>query len=252
MPSVEWNKQEWAAQLRDFDNFRLPYYGSQWGDPDPRAVFPYFVRAVMPEALAAALLQPRLLRRWLHRIFKPKAPFYPELYALIQKYIRPYVRSDSVVLEIGPGGGRWTRYLLNAKQIILVDIVSDFFEYLQQRFPDHAAKFTFYQPKAHDLHAIADRSVDYLLTFDAFVHIEPDGIREYLHEIARVLKPGAIAVIHYGDITKQAANEQGVHFAPMTGAKMQEFLTQLPQFKVLLHDQAFLKHSNLVVVSAQA
>ncbi len=248
MPSVEWNKQEWSAQLKAFENSGLPYYGSQWGDPDPRAVFPPGVRWLVPEGVAAALLGARGRRRLLHRLFRPKAPFYPELWALIREHIRPHVTPDSVVLEIGPGGGRWTRYLLDAKTLILVDIVPDFFDYLKTRFPEHAHKFVFYQPETHELRGVADASIDYLLTFDAFVHVEPEGIREYLADIVRVLKPGATAVIHYGDITKKAATEAGVHFAPMTATLMDEFLAQLPALRVVLHDKAFLKHSNLVIV----
>lgn len=252
MPSVDWNKETWKQQLKDYEQANIPYYGSQWGDPDPCDVFPPPLRRFIPEKLAAALLKNRTMRRILHRVFKPRVPFYPELYRLIESYIRPHVNSNSVVLEIGPGGGRFTRYLLGAKEIILVDIVPDFFEYIKRRFPQQAGKMRFYEPKAHELEGIASDSIDYMMTFDAFVHIEPEGIREYLEHIARVLKPGATAVIHYGDITKQAAQQEGRFFASMDSQKMESFVAAIPAFTVIEHDKTFLLHSNLIVLRKKA
>jgi SAM-dependent methyltransferase len=248
MPSVEWNKETWKQQLKDYEGANIPYYGSQWGDPDPLNVFPPLLRRIVPESLAVALLKQRTIRRLLHRIFKPSVPFYPELYNLIKTHIRPNVTSQSVVLEIGPGGGRFTRYLLDAREIILVDIVPDFFEYIKQRFPEHANKMRFYEPKHHDLAGIESESVDYVMTFDAFVHIEPDGIREYLEHIARVLKPGGTAIVHYGDITKQAAQQKERFFASMDAGKMESFVTGIPAFAIVQHDKTFLLHSNLIVL----
>src|SRR5208282_2227725 len=36
-------------------------------------------------------------------------------------FILPYVKRDQVGLEIGPGGGRWTRYLLDFDTLYVVD-----------------------------------------------------------------------------------------------------------------------------------
>jgi len=36
-------------------------------------------------------------------------------------YVLPYVKPDHTAVEIGPGGGRWTRYLLGFKSIYAVD-----------------------------------------------------------------------------------------------------------------------------------
>lgn len=247
MPSVEWNKQTWAQQLIDYERKGLPFYGSQWGNPDPRAVFPSYIRWMLSEPMAAGLLQNARLRRFFHRLFKPKAPFYPDLYRFIGQYITPFVTPETVAMEVGPGGGRWTRYLLNAKSIILVDIVPQFYDYIKGRFPEAAHKISFYESSGSELGGIETGSVDYLLTFDAFVHIEPPGIREYLLEIQRVLKPGATAIIHYGDIGKAEAQRPERNFAPMTAQLMDEFAAGLSQMSIVLHDKNFLLHSNLIV-----
>lgn len=252
MPSVEWNKETWAKQLIEYETKGLPFYGAQWGNPDPRAVFPAVLRRLIPETWAAAFLQDKTRRRIMTRLFKPKAPYYPDLYLFIKQYITPYVTPETTIMEIGPGGGRWTSYLLKAKQITLVDIVPQFFDYLRSRFPEYAHKLRFYESSGSEINGIESESINYLLTFDAFVHIEPAGIREYLHEIQRVLTPGAIAVVHYGDVDKPEARKPERSFAPMTGVLMDEYVQDLKSMTVMTHNKNFLLHSNLIVLKKVA
>jgi hypothetical protein len=39
------------------------------------------------------------------------------------RYVLPYVSSERTAVEIGPGGGRWTRYLLDFKKLYIVIIM---------------------------------------------------------------------------------------------------------------------------------
>jgi len=36
-------------------------------------------------------------------------------------FLTPYIAPSTTLVEIGPGGGRWTRYMLTAKRIYAVD-----------------------------------------------------------------------------------------------------------------------------------
>ncbi len=51
----------------------------------------------------------------------------------------------------------------------------------------------------NDLPSVADSSVDAIWSFDVFVHVAPVDQAGYLAEIARVLTPGGVAVIHHAD-----------------------------------------------------
>jgi SAM-dependent methyltransferase len=111
MPSVEWNRR-WQRDLREFSEQNPEkVYGIQWGDPEVRGLRYFF----------------QLLRH-------PGCGIGP-LYKVVDRYIRPYVGPSSTVLEIGAGGGRWTRYLLGARRIICVDLNPEFFDVLKARFP---------------------------------------------------------------------------------------------------------------------
>ena len=217
MPTVEWNKI-WSRQLNKF-NKRNPnrQYGLQWGNPEWRGAYYRF-----------------------RKILNPVCVIGP-LYKVVDDYIRPNYDSDSVVLEIGCGGGRWTKYLLGAKKIIAVDLNPEFFDYIKEKYPD--ANFEFYKPQGCDLKAIPDSSVDFVFSFGTFVHIDPDGIQSYLNEISRVLKKGKKAVIHYADKNKLFAKLNPT-FSKMTAEKM-EGMVPLP---LVGHDTRLLSHSSIIIL----
>jgi ubiquinone/menaquinone biosynthesis C-methylase UbiE len=50
-----------------------------------------------------------------------------------------------------------------------------------------------------DLPGVEDGSIDAVWSFDVFVHVAPADQAAYLQEIARVLVPGGLAVIHHAD-----------------------------------------------------
>ena len=44
---------------------------------------------------------------------------------------------------------------------------------------------------------VAPNSVDFVWSFDAFMHIAAADTASYLREFARVMRPGAVGVIHH-------------------------------------------------------
>ena len=166
-----------------------------------------------------------------------------------RRYLEPYVSSETVALEIGAGGGRWTRYLLSAREVVVVELNSEFFPYLESRFPEARGKLRFYETSGYELSGVDDKSVDFVFSFGTFVHIAPDGIDAYLAEIRRVLRPGGVVSIHYADRSKKFfAGPRGFGgFSDMNADKMED-LAARRGFELLEHDRAILNHSNVVVL----
>jgi SAM-dependent methyltransferase len=113
--------------------------------------------------------------------------------------IRAFVPAD-LVLELGPGEGRWSRYLRSlADQLILVDVAEHCVERCRRLFEDD------HQVSCHlgdgtSLPMVADHSVDFVFSFDSLVHAEADVLRAYAHEFARTLKPDGVAFIHHSNM----------------------------------------------------
>jgi ubiquinone/menaquinone biosynthesis C-methylase UbiE len=141
------------------------YYGQQWGDPDGVAALSF------------------INRRW----------------------VQPYVQSDKTGLEIGPGGGRWTRYLLGFETLYVVDHYPELLAELRKTCAQ--PNMVFVLNDGTDFPSVPDAAVDYLFSFGVFVHLDVPLIESYLSNMKRVLKHGGNGVIQYSDMTKIMARE---------------------------------------------
>ncbi len=120
--------------------------------------------------------------------------------SLIHEVLEPEIPDRSDILEIGPGGGRWTEPLLKrARTYVGVDISSSCIEHCKRKFGlDPRARFIV--GSGRDLAQIEDSSVDTIWSFDVFVHINRAEVENYVREFARILRPGGIAVVHHGTV----------------------------------------------------
>lgn len=116
--------------------------------------------------------------------------------SLVETYIIPEAR-DARVVEIAPGHGRWTEHLVRvAKTVDVADINASCLDSCRQRFIGHD-NIAYHLTDGRSLYFAAPSSVDFVWSFDSFVHMDPDVIRSYLREIARVLAPRGTAIIHH-------------------------------------------------------
>lgn len=116
--------------------------------------------------------------------------------ALVDALLTPSC-ADADVLEVAPGHGRFTEYIVPlAHSVTLVDLSPTCLEVCQQRFGD-GPKMTYVQTDGASLPGVPDSSIDFVWSFDSFVHMELPVIDAYLGEFARVLRPGGRFTIHH-------------------------------------------------------
>lgn len=119
--------------------------------------------------------------------------------ALIDDVLARWIPSGGAVLEIGPGAGRWSEPLLAlASRLVLVDVSDMPLELCRRRFAG-ADNVEYVRCRGSDLAPLADASIDAVWSFDVLVHVAPLDQASYLREIARVLAPGGVAVLHHAD-----------------------------------------------------
>jgi SAM-dependent methyltransferase len=118
--------------------------------------------------------------------------------SVVRTFLDPFFTNHSVILEIGPGAGRWTEYLLQkCDRLIAVDICETSVRECERRFHDYPnAKFEV--GNGEDLSSIGSSSIDAVWSFDVFVHINKHQFKSYIAEFARVLKPGGTGLIQHG------------------------------------------------------
>jgi ubiquinone/menaquinone biosynthesis C-methylase UbiE len=118
-------------------------------------------------------------------------------HSLVQAFIQPNVARSSTVLEIGPGHGRWSKEIAPlCGHLILVDLSPRCIEHCQSLLKERP-NVTFIVNGGKDLTGIPNGSVDFLWSYDVFVHISPAEIEAYFSEINRVLRPNNRAIIHH-------------------------------------------------------
>ena len=81
--------------------------------------------------------------------------------------------------------------------MIVVDVTEKCIAHCKRLFADKD-NVEFHINDGRSLDVAADNSVDYIWSFDVFVHIEPPDIEHYLREFRRILKNDGIAIIHHG------------------------------------------------------
>jgi ubiquinone/menaquinone biosynthesis C-methylase UbiE len=143
--------------------------------------------------------------------------------------IAPHVNAGTHVLEIAPGHGRWTDYLVQrAGRVTVVDLSPGCIAYCKERFAG-AINIDYFVTGGTTLPQDATGAVDFVWSFDAFVHMDRDVIAAYLKEIARVLKPGGLAIVHHSNVadldTHTQAKAEGWR-APMTAALFADLAQQ--------------------------
>ena len=120
--------------------------------------------------------------------------------SLIRCVLQPNVPVGRGVLEIGPGGGRWTAPLLErAREYVGIDISAACVEHCRKRFGNNP-RARFSVGSGRDLADVLTDSVDVIWSFDVFVHINAAEVEGYLAEFVRVLRPGGRAIIHHGAV----------------------------------------------------
>jgi len=111
--------------------------------------------------------------------------------------IKPFLSGD--VLEIGVGQGRMTEKLLQYDiNFIGVDLNESCIEYCKNKFSDNK-NVLFYTNDGLSLSMIEDNSINFIFSWDSFVHMHKNVVESYLVELNRVLKIRGHAFIHHAN-----------------------------------------------------
>lgn len=123
----------------------------------------------------------------------------PQWFGSLMPRLHAFVPTGTI-LEIGPGYGRWTRYLKGlCDALILVDLAERCIEACRQRFAADR-HISYHVGDGRSLAQIQDHSVDLAFSFDSLVHAEADVLDAYARELARTLKPDGIGFIHHSNM----------------------------------------------------
>jgi 2-polyprenyl-3-methyl-5-hydroxy-6-metoxy-1,4-benzoquinol methylase len=126
---------------------------------------------------------------------------YPRLHGLI-----PTKR----LLEIAPGFGRWTKFLIPACQEYLgIDLSANCISACQNLFRA-ASHARFCQNDGLSLSA-AEGLFDVVFSFDSLVHVESDVMASYVPQILQKLSPRGVAFLHHSNLAALPVRPKHTH-----------------------------------------
>lgn len=118
------------------------------------------------------------------------------------KAILPYLKSDSIVLELGPGKGSWTRAILKyipQGQLHTVDF-QDVEKWLTPN--KYSGRLICHKIQDNSYVNFPDNYFDFFWSMGVFCHNNLEYIEEILKNVLPKMKQGGIAVHQYSDWEK--------------------------------------------------
>jgi SAM-dependent methyltransferase len=104
------------------------------------------------------------------------------------------------VLEIAPGFGRVTQYLLRScARLTVVDLTERCIDACRERFAD-VEHIEYHVNDGRSLAMVDDGSVDFAFSWDSLIHAEEGVIAAYLDQLGRKLRPGATGAFHHSNL----------------------------------------------------
>lgn len=104
------------------------------------------------------------------------------------------------ILELAPGMGRWTKFLLPlCHNYVGIDLSLECVEICQKIFAD-VSRARFVKNDGYSLSEVEDHSCDLVFSFDSLVHAEFDVFKSYVPQILEKLNKGGVAFIHHSNL----------------------------------------------------
>lgn len=144
---------------------------------------------------------------------------------LYDEVFYPFLGPTDVLLEIGPGGGRFTELLVvQCDTLIAADTSPAMLKRLQERFSDQH-RIDYIQLDGRGLSQLPDASIDAAFSYDVFIHLPQWDVYNYLCELRRVMRSGGRAIIHHANTFSTLGWKQFCREVPVSVGKHKPFNT---------------------------
>lgn len=116
--------------------------------------------------------------------------------------VHPRIQRDlpvPTILEIGCGQGRWSHFLRqHCEQLILVDISEKCLEVCQSRFGDDGVSY--HLTNGRSLQFLSENSIDFAFSFESLIHTELEDLESYLQDLSGKLKADSKVFLHHSNL----------------------------------------------------
>ena len=134
-------------------------------------------------------------------------------YGALFPRIKSHVPANRI-LEIACGYGRWTQYLKDlCENLIVVDLSEECIQNCKQRFSE-CLHIEYHVNDGKSLDIISDSSVDFVFSFDSLVHADESVMKAYIVQLQRILNTDGVAFIHHSNLGEYRTRYSRIHKIP--------------------------------------
>lgn len=120
---------------------------------------------------------------------------------ITETYVKPFVTQDSVVIDLGCGGGKYTQYLAPlCKQVIAIDISMQMLRRAAAYLDSQGISNVQYLLNDGKSFGDIGSPIDLVFSYDVFLHLSIELVYSYLLDGQRVLKDGGVFILHQVNI----------------------------------------------------
>lgn len=147
-------------------------------------------------------------------------PSYHRARRISEQMLLPLLdgKREIPILEIAPGAGRFTTELIRlASELHVVDLNQACIDICKERFK-YYTNIQYHKNDGVSVQMVPDNAFDLIASFDSFVHIAPEIIRQYIIQFVSKLRAGGIIWLHHSNGYKEVG-----HRTEMTSEMMKDF-----------------------------
>ena len=123
-----------------------------------------------------------------------------EVQAEVLAKIQLYTSWRFPALEIGCRDGEWTKHLVAADPLYIVDHYREFTESATKDFSEtYRRRIRVYLTQGYDMSALPQNQMGFIFCWNFLNYCSLDTIKEYLKEIKNLLRPGGTFMFSYND-----------------------------------------------------
>lgn len=117
-------------------------------------------------------------------------------------------------LEIGCRDGEWTKQLVAADPLYIIDRHEEFLESTADKFtPEYQRRLRKYHLVDHKLNILPQKQFGFVFSWGYFNYISMPTMRKYLKQILNLLRPGGVFMFSYNDADTPAGAGMAENFA---------------------------------------
>ncbi|MHB8658437.1 MAG: methyltransferase domain-containing protein [Solirubrobacteraceae bacterium] len=163
--------------------------------------------------------------------------------------VSPFLGAEVDVLELGCGGGKFSRRIApRCRSLVCTDISEAMIEHTRAGVQEAgvAGSVSYRVLNGVDFTGVAPGSVDFIFSYDVQLHLQPQNVFSYLLDARRVLRDGGVFMLHQVNL----ATEGGVgHFLGQFGANTWKYAFDDPRRRGHIY---FMSEDQMVALAGQA